>query len=248
MDKSLQGFRNSRRTGALTALTVVLGLVLGLLVLTAPLAHASKDDSAVATISASASKEVVQDEVRVVMGTRVSAASAAEANQRLSQALTQARDGLQSKSSVMISSGNFSAFPSYDKDGKVTGWAGNASLVVSGQDLEAVAAVIEHLGKSLAVSSIEFSLSQSARQAYEKSLIEDLAQAFKERATVTAQAFGFKRYEVVALDFAGADMGSRPMMQRMAAAPMMADAGPPVTLEPSMTAVEVSVIGRIRLR
>lgn len=234
-------FGASQRVG-LMALSLVAMLV------AVPLAHASKDDTAVATIQASASKEVVQDEVRVVMGTRVTGSSAAEVNQMLSQALTQARAGLDVKPEVTIASGNFSAFPSYDKEGKVTGWAGNASLVITSQDLVAVSGVIEHLGRSLAVSSIDFSLSQSARQAYEKSLMQDLANEFKERADLAAQAFGFKGYEVVALDFARAEMGARPMMQRTMAAPMLADAGPAVTLEPAMTTVEVSVLGRVRLR
>jgi len=225
----------------------VIGLTILALTAMVSFAQAGEEPFPVATIQASASKEVLQDEVRVVMAAQVTADSAAEVNRLLSQALSEARQGLVLTDSVQLSTGRFSAFPSYDKQGKVTGWAGNASVVIDSQDLESVAAVIEHMGKTLAISSIQFSLSEPARQASEKALMQDLAEEFKVRAQLAAQAFGFKGYDVIALDFTRADMGSGPVM-RMASAPMMADAGPSVSLEPSMTAVEVNVLGRIRLR
>ncbi len=228
--------------------TGLVGLVVVIMLTATTLVQAGQKEAATATIQASATQEVMQDAVRVVMGTRVTGASAAEVNQALSEALSQARAGLKVADSVQVSSGNFSAFPSYDKEGKLIGWGGNASLVIDSQNLQGVSAAIEHLGRSLAVSSIQFSLSDTARKAHEKTLMQDLANEFKERATLAAQAFGFDGYEVMALDFGRADMGLRPGMQRMMATPMMADAGPQVTLEPSSTVVEISVVGRVRLR
>lgn len=218
-----------------------------LLIIFMPKADAADGFLPVATIQASASKEVLQDQVQVVMGTRVTAQTAGQANQMLTEALAQSRQGLEVPAGVLISSGRFSTFPAYDKEGVVTGWAGTASLVIDSEDLQAVAAVIEYLGKSLAVSSIQFSLSASVRQATEQALMQDLAQTFGQRASVAARAFGFEAYDLMALDFDRADMASRPMM-RMASAPMMADAGPAVSLEPSMTTVEISVVGQIQLR
>lgn len=201
-----------------------------------------------ATIEVSASKEVLQDQVRVVFSAQANGSTAAEVNRKLSEALDQARAGYVMPAGVEASTGGFNVYLDYGKDNKPQGWIGQASLVVNSQNLESVSAVIEHLGKSLAISSVQFSLSRQARQEQEKSLMQDLAQELGQRAGLAAQAFGFKGFEIVALDFTGrGDFTPRPMMQRVAAAPMLEGAGPVVSLEPSMTAVEVSVTGQIRL-
>lgn len=223
------------------------------LLLFSPTAQASDDDKrnktgALATIEVSATKEVMQDEVQVVFTAQASGSTAAEVNRKLSDALQQARSHFTMPEGVEVSTGGFNVYLDYGKDNKPKGWTGRASLVVDSKKLEAVSAVIEHLGKSLAVSSVRFSLSRQARQEHEKSLMQDLAQEFGQRAGLAAQAFGFKHFEIMALDFTGgANFSPRPVMQRMAAAPMMAEAGPALTLEPAITTVEISVTGQIRL-
>ena len=218
-----------------------------------PTAQASDDDKhnksgALATIEASANKEVMQDEVRVVFSSQASGSTAAEVNRKLSDALEQARANFTMPAGVEVSTGGFNVYLDYGKDSKPKGWTGRASLVIVTIDLPAASAVIEHLGKSLAVSSVQFSLSRQARQEHEKSLMQDLAQELGQRAGLAAQAFGFKSFEIVALDFTeGANFSSRPVIERMAAIPMMAKAGPEVRLEPAMTTVEISVTGQIRL-
>ncbi|MCD8516512.1 MAG: SIMPL domain-containing protein [Burkholderiaceae bacterium] len=218
-----------------------------------PMVHASDDShrdgkGAVATIEVSASKEVLQDQVQVVFSAQASGGTAAEVNRNLSDALSQARANFTMPDGIEVSTGGFNVYLDYGKDNKPRGWTGRASLVVNGKKLESVSAVIEHLGKSLAVSSVQFSLSRDARRDQEKALMQDLAHELGQRAGLAAQAFGFKSFEIMALDFTGGmDFSSRPTMQRMAATPMMADTGPAVTLEPSMTTVEISVTGQIRL-
>jgi predicted secreted protein len=227
----------------------ILSLATVLLVMSwSTVAQASDDkDGAVASIEVTTSKDVLQDEVRVVMGTRLTGQSAGAVNQALGAALKQARVGLQVAGDVRISSGGFSTFPSYDKDGKVIEWAGNADLVIVSKNLEGVSAVIEHLGTSLAISSIQFSLSDQTRREQQALLMQSLADEFVERATITTKAFGFHGYRVMALDFVNQDQVSpRPLMMR-AAAPMLDGVGPVVSLEPSMTSVEVSVIAKIHL-
>lgn len=242
-----------------SALVLMLMVLLTMAIFWLPVAHASENgkrdsgeksvDGALATIEVSASKEILQDEVRVVFATQASGSSAADVNRSLSAALDQARAGYTIPGGVDVSTGGFNVYLDYGKDNKPKGWAGRASLVVLSQDLQAVSSVIEHFGKSLAVSSVQFSLSRQARQEQEKALMQDLAKELGQRAGLAAQAFGFKGFEILALDFTGgADFAARPVMQRMASAPMLDSAGPSVTLEPSMTTVEISVTGQIRLR
>ena len=242
--KGCKWFGVNRQWSAVAAVTIFL---------LSPLAQATDENhrdkkGALATIEVSASKAVLQDEVQVVFTTQATGATAAEVNRALSDALNQARTNLAVPDGVEISTGGFNVYLDYGKDNKPRGWTGRASLVVDSKKLESVSVVIEHLGKSLAVSSVRFSLSREARREQEKTLMQDLAQELGQRAGLAAQAFGFERFEIMALDFAGgADFSARPVMQRMAAVPTMADAGPALTLEPSMTTVEISVTGQVRL-
>jgi predicted secreted protein len=241
---SVQGLRHKARLGVIFA---------GLLLAASSVAHAAGDGSghkngAMATIEVSAAKEVLQDQVRVVFSAQAVGSTAAEVNRKLSDALNQARANFKIPAAVELSTGGFSVYLDYGKDNKPKGWAGRASLVVDSKALESVSLVIEHLGQSLAISSVQFSLSRDARREQQNLLMQDLAAEFAARAALAAQAFGFSGYHVVALDFTdGADFSARPTMQRMVAAPLMADAGPAVTLEPSMTSVEISVKGQIGL-
>lgn len=230
---------------------VVVVATAGLLSLS-PQANASDNDKAdrgaLATLEVSASKEVLQDEVRVVFSAQANGKAAADVNRALSQMLDKARAGFTIPAGVEVSTGGFSVYLDYGKENKPKGWAGRSSLVVVSKDLAAVSSVIEHFGKTLALSSVNFSLSRQARLQQEKSLMQELADQFGARAALTAQAFGYKNYEVVELDFiGGGDYSPRPMMQRISAAPVIVNTGPSVTLEPPMTTVEISVAGQIRL-
>lgn len=208
----------------------------------------SPPKGALAVIEVSASKEVLQDQVRVVFSAQASGSTAADVNRTLSEALEKARANFNVPQGVELSTGDFSVYLDYGKDNQARGWAGRASLVVFSQKLESVSAVIEHLGKSLAVSSVQFSLSADARRTHENSLMQQLAQELGQRAGSAVEAFGFKGYQIVGLDFTGsADFSPRPVMQRMTASPMQGDTGPVMTLEPAMASVELSVRGQIHL-
>lgn len=201
-----------------------------------------------ATLQAVSTEQILQDYVRAELTARATAATAAIVNQQLAKSLEAARIGLKLPADVTLSTGAFSTYPDYAKDGGVKGWVGRASVVVAGKNLQGVATAIEHLGKTLAVGSIQFSLSPEARLLKQRELLKKLGQTFKEKATVTAESFGFSSYKILSLDFTRAnDNGPTPVMSRMNAAPMLGSSGPSVALEPSMTSVSVRVTGRISL-
>ena len=235
-----------QRRGALSALSP---LVMAVALLAAPLVQASdRDVGAVATIEASTMKQVLQDEVRVTFSTQATGATAPEVNRQLAAAIDQARQGFAVPDGVEVSTGNFSVFLDYGKDRQPQGWAGRASLEARGTNLDDASRVIEHFGKTLAVSSLRFSLSREAQREQEKQLMTELAREFADRATAATQAFGFEGYELIGLDFTGgANFSPQPMMQRMDASPVVGAVGPDMSLEPSMTTVEISVNGQIRM-
>ena len=214
-----------------------------------PVAHASDEDSGVlATIEAFASKQVLQDEVQVTLSTQAKGANAPEVNRQLAAALDKARQGFEVPKDVKVSAGPFRVYLDYGKDNKPQGWVGRASLQLRSTNLDKASTAIEHFGKTLAVSSLRFSLSSQARQDHERQLMDSLAKDFDARASAAAQAFGLQGYELLSLDFTGGqNFSPRAVAQRAEAAPMVGAAGPRISLEPGMTTVQISVTGQVRM-
>ena len=200
-----------------------------------------------ASLQASASKEVLQDEVRVIFAHQAKGTSAAEVNRALAQVLDQARASIKDKSGFTLSSGSFRTSPSYDKNGKTDGWQGRAELVLTASDLAAAETAAGILGTQLAISNIQFSLSEARRRQEEQSLLTEVAKAFRDRAQAAARAFGFERYRILSLDFGGPGFsGAGPVLMR-SAAPMAAPASDSIKLsfEPALVKVTIDVSGKV---
>ncbi len=209
-------------------------------------AHASQ--LVTATLQASASKLVLQDEVRIVFAHEVKGTTAAEVNRALAQAIEQARGAVKNPTGFTLSSGSFRTAPHYNKDGRTDGWQGRAELVLTSRDLIAAQGAAGVLGTQLAISNIQFSLSITKRRQEEQALLTEVAQAFQNRAQAAALAFGFKTYKVVSLDLNGPSGSSNGPVLMRSAAPMPsthASDAIKLSLEPAQVQVNVDVSGKV---
>jgi predicted secreted protein len=205
-------------------------------------------DAVTASLQASASQQILQDEIRVVFSQEKRGSTAAEVNRALAQALEQARASVKDLTGFKLSSGSFRTSPSYNKEGKADGWQGRAELVLTSNDLAAAEGAAGLLATKLAVSNMQFSLSAPKRRQKEQKLLTEVAQAFRDRAQAAAAAFGFERYQILSLDFGGpGGSGSGPMLMR-SAAPMSAPAADMIkfSFEPSFVQVSIDVSGKVK--
>ena len=201
-----------------------------------------------ASLQASASQQVLQDEIRVVFAHEAKGITAAEVNRALAQALEQARASVKDLTGFKLSSGSFRTSPSYNKEGKTDGWQGRAELMLTSSDLTAAESAAGFLATKLAVSNMQFSLSAPKRRQEEQKLMTEVAQAFRDRAQAAAVAFGFERYKILSLDFGGpGGSGSGPMLMR-SAAPMSAPAADKIkfSFKPSLVQVTIDVSGKVK--
>lgn len=219
--------------------------------LTSPGSYSSNSSGASravhASLQASVSKELLQDEVRVTFAHQAKGSSAAEVNRALAQVLDEARASVKGNSGFTLSSGSFRTSPSYDKNGKTDGWQGRAELVLTASDFAAAETAAGILGTQLAISNIQFSLSEARRRQEEQSLLTEVAKAFRDRAQAAAKAFGFERYRILSLDFGGPGFsGTGPVLMR-SAAPMSAPSSDPIkfSFDPSLVKVTIDVSGKV---
>lgn len=205
----------------------------------------------VVSLMASASADVVPDTLsitlRVLRQGSDSAAVQAQIKQVLDAALGEARRAAASPA-VEVHTGGFNISPRYGNNGSITGWQGQADLVVEGRDSARVAALAGRLAGMSVVSS-HFSVSGELRERHSSELAAEAIKRFRRRAAEVAQGFGYVDAVPREVNVSHADGDSqRPMpMMAMARGAVMADTAAPLPVEAGVVRLTASVQGSVRL-
>ena len=203
------------------------------------------------TLQAMASSEVKQDTVRIALSAEVEAPDQPAAGQKLTAALEDAVKRARDTKDVEVRTSSFNVWPNMNNKGKIASWRGQGEIVLESKDFAAAAALASKLSDKTAISNIGFLLSREAREAEERKLLKEAAQAFKDRALAAANAFGFSGYRLSKLELGGSG-GPVPMPRMMGAAAMAKDASggysPDVPLEAGNVTVSIAVNGTIVLQ
>lgn len=212
-------------------------------------ADAGRDNAV--SFSASATEELVQDQMTVTLQVIKEGAVASEVQTSLKAtldaALVEARKAVQPHGGLDVKTGSFSVSPRYG-NGKINGWQGSAQLVIEGTDTARISQLAGKLTQ-LNVVGVGYGLSRNLREARESALTSQAIARFRSRAQQMAQDFGFKSYTLGDVSVSSTDPGfeGRPVMYAMRAKAMdMADA--PLPVEPGKGVLSVTVSGQVVLR
>lgn len=198
------------------------------------------------TLQANAYEEVKQDTVVITIGADVEAADQATAGKKLNALLDDLMKQAKRNPEVTARTGNYRVWPNNNNKGKVVSWRGEGSIVLESTNFAAASVLAGDMGDKSAISNIAFTLSRKAREATERKLLNQAAQAFRERALAAASAFGFSGYRIQKLDLGAGGVPPRPYMAMAKGA--MAEARADVPLEADTIAVSVDVTGTIVLQ
>jgi len=204
------------------------------------------------SLQATASSEVKQDTVRISLSAEVDAPDQPGAGKKLTAALDDVVKRARDVKGVDVRTGGYNVWPNTSSKGKIASWRGHGEVILESKDFEAAAALASKLSDKTAISNIGFLLSREAREAEERKLLKEAAQAFKDRALAAANAFGFSGYRLSKLELGGSG-GSGPVpMPRMMGAAMSKDVAaaysPDVPLEAGDVTVSIAVNGTIVLQ
>ena len=233
--------------GARSRVAVIFGASLIALSLFGTTAQA--DDKAKLSLSATVSAEYQQDQIQLVFTARTEADDSGAANAQLIRSLNDAQKRLGKPDGVSISSGAIQIYPVYGQKNEPTIWRGRGELVLDSLDILAASQAADKLTGLLALSRVNFSLSDQARRDAHLLLTARAAKAFREKADMTAKAFGYEKYDIISLEMtdSGEMVGIRPMlMGRMASADAIST--PALDLQPGQESVSVTVSGWVQLR
>lgn len=203
----------------------------------------------VVQLSVNGSVEVQQDLLSITMNTSREgadpAAVQAQLKTALDAALTEARKAVL-PGQLDVRTGNFSLYPRYGRDGKMTGWSGSAELVLEGRDIPRITQTAGRIS-TLTMGGVSFGLSREQRARVETEAQAIAIERFKAKAAELARGFGFGGFTLREVSVNSNDQGMpRPRMMAMEAKSSMADS--PVPVEAGKTSVVVTVSGTVQLR
>lgn len=201
-------------------------------------------------LSASGQVEVPQDMLGITLVAHREGSDAgavqAELKQALDAALAEARKSAQ-PGQLDVRTGNFNLHPRYTRDGKTSGWQGNAELVLEGRDFARVSQVAGRLN-TLNVNHVSYGLSRETRAKSETEAQARAIEAFKQKAAELAKGFGFASYTLREVSVNASHDGPMPRVMAMKGGMAAASADAPVPVEPGKAKVVVNVNGSVQLK
>lgn len=202
----------------------------------------------VAQLSANGAVEVQQDLLSITLSTTREGSDATLVQNQLKAALDAAL--VEAKKSAQagqmdVRTGNFSLYPRYNRDGKISGWQGRTELVLEGRDFPRITATAGKIS-TLTLGNVGFALSREQRERVEGEAQAQAIASFKAKAAEISRSFGFSGYTLREVAINANDQGSvRPRMMAMEA--KAADSSP-IPVEAGKSTVLVNVSGSVQMK
>ena len=200
------------------------------------------------TLSASSAIEVPFDVITMTLGTTREGGDAAavqgQLRQALDAALAEARKA-QRPGQLDVRTGAFSLSPRYgSKSPNITGWVGQAELVLEGRDMNAIAQLAGRLN-TLTVSRVGYALARETRERVEADAAAQAIARFRARAADYAKQFGYAGFAVREVHVGTSEPPIGPPMPRVRA--MAASADEAIPVEAGKASVTVQVNGSVQM-
>jgi predicted secreted protein len=212
-------------------------------------AHDAPDPQGVVLLSSSATVEVTKDLLSVALSAQREGADAAAVQSQLKQALDAALAEAKRAAKpgqLEVQTGNFSLFPRYDRNGRISGWQGSTELLIEGRDMPAIGALAGRIG-TMTVARVSHGVSRELREKVEGDAAAQAIARFRAKASEYARAFGYAGYAVREVNVSAADMAAPVPIMAMRAKAAGAPADEALPVEPGKGTVVISVSGSVQM-
>lgn len=213
-------------------------------------AEVAAPPAGVLNLSATATQEVTQDWMTLVLSVSKEGGDAQAVQNQLKQALdaalAEARKA-QRPGQVEVQTGSFSLYPRYGQKGNMTGWHGQTELVLQGRDMATLGQLSGRIA-TMSIQRVAFSLARETREKLEGEVTAQAIARFRAMAGEQARAFGYAAYSLREVSVA-ADGGAAPMpIPRVAMAMAKSEAADALSVEPGKGQVTATVSGSVQLK
>ena len=148
------------------------------------------------SLTASAGKQVAQDELQVTLYAMSDAEEARTTSDEVSERIHKALSILNSESGISTQTGSFNTHPIYRKQ-KITGWRSRQSLEVKSTNPKLLSQLIGRVQNYVQLESIRYDVSEQVRRITENQLIEKAMQNFQHRARLVTSSLRREKYRLV---------------------------------------------------
>ncbi|MGD8588821.1 MAG: SIMPL domain-containing protein [Chromatiales bacterium] len=225
-------------------------LLIGLLSLTllSPLSMAGQKAKTYDRIqlSAEASMPVENDTLTAQLYAQREGSDLSQLADEVNRKISQAVQRIKQVEGVSLQTQGYQTYPVYQQQ-RVTGWRVRQSIRLESRDSAALSRLLGELQSSLALESLQYSVSPAQRQAAEEQLIAQAIAAFQQRAALVTKSLGRSEYRLVEMQINNTGESSPPMRLRAGVMAMEAAVAPP-SLEAGSQILQVNVNGTIELQ
>lgn len=230
----------------------IASIIVGIALTASSMVHAQAAPPAAShdalTLAATAGVEVPYDVMAMTLSTTREGTDASAVQSQLRQAidaaLTEARKA-QRPGQLEVRTGAFSLSPRYGKQSAITGWVGQAELVLEGRDMTAIAQLAGRLN-TLTVARVGYSLARATRERVETDAVAQAIAKFRARAADYAKQFGYAGYTVREVNVGTSEPPIAPPIPR-ARMISAASADESIPVEAGKATVNVQVNGSVQM-
>lgn len=138
----------------------------------------------------------------------------------------------------------------YNNKRNINGWQAYGSVSLKSKDFEAMAEVLENLGKDVAIQSIYFSVSPEKVASLEEEMLLEVIKKFQAKAETIQKALGAKQYRLSMVNLQTPSDGGYEYGSRMASAMYVAEQAAmgksaDMPLEAGKTTISASASGSV---
>lgn len=203
----------------------------------------------VVNLAAEASRQISNDEMHAALYIEKSnkdpALLATEINRLMSNAIHTAKK----YPAVKLETGQQSTYPIYDNDNrKLKEWRGRAQIRIESTDFKAASQLIAELQQNFQTESVNFAVSDQARQKVEQALMIEASKTFQQRAQSLTQAWNKSGYQLVNVHLNTNSYSQQPMPRIAMMKAASADAVPEQEMAAGESKITVTANGAIQFK
>jgi predicted secreted protein len=181
---------------------------------------------------------------RATVYAEVSGSNPAELARQVNSAISAALETAKTFPKIKTQSSGVRTYPSYGKDGRITGWRMRSELELETIDMVALSELMGWLQETLAVGQLSLLPAPETRKKAEDEATLEALSAFQAKAKLIADAMK-KTYRIRQMNISSGPPPDRPVMLR--AARMAAAEAAPAPIEAGESRISVTISGQIEL-
>jgi predicted secreted protein len=243
-NRLLFSFQNKRSGAMQKYILLVFALFLSLAASRGFAAEDSKPKGTLIDLSVEASRAAPNDMARATAYVEASDVKPAELARRVNRTIASALETAKAYLRVKTRTGNTHTYPTYSKDGRISGWRMRAELLLESREMAVLSELLGKLQENLAIGQLTLLPAPETHRKTEDEATLEAITDFQAKASLVANALK-KSYRILKMNIGSA--GRPPIVPMMRASKMATMEAAPAPIEAGESMVSVSVSGQIEL-